>query len=97
MLLMFLSAGTGMWLSFFSRSSSFATAGVGSWQTSEQTQHVPPRLALSPLQERIASSANLGLLASYGLNLGLISLVYVLLRRHGRYRQTLFAKACASG
>jgi PAS domain S-box-containing protein len=95
MLLMFLSAGTGMWLSFFSRSSS-AAVGVGSWQTSEQTQHVPPRLALSPLQERIASSANLGLLASYGLNLGLISLVYILLRRHGRYRQTLFAKAFRS-
>jgi PAS domain S-box-containing protein len=96
MLLMFLSAGTGMWLRFFSRSSSLAAAGVGSWQTTEQPQRLPPRPALSPFQARILSSANLGLLASYGLNLGLISLVYILLRRHGRYRQTLFAKAFRS-
>jgi PAS domain S-box-containing protein len=48
------------------------------------------------LWQQIATKVNLGLLVSFGLNLSLIGLICILLRRHGRYRQTLFAKAFRS-
>ena len=54
-----------------------------------------PRSALFPAG-RIARAINPGALASILLNLILLLTVYILLRRHGRYRQTLFAKAFRS-
>lgn len=98
MLMMALSAGTGVWVNWYSQSSSMYVGQIESsgWQTSGRTQRFLPTGWLQSAWDRIESRANLGLLASYFLNLGLIAVVCVLLRRHGRYRQTLFAKAFRS-
>lgn len=93
MLMMALSAGTGICVSWFSHASS-AHESVD-WQPYSHGHHLSPASILV-FWERVESRANLGLLASCLLNLGLIAMVYVLLRRHGRYRQTLFAKAFRS-
>lgn len=98
MLMMAFSAGTGIWVNWYSRAQGAYVAQYGSHASEFDGYRQPP---LDPgwpraIWNRIWPRANAGLLASYVLNLGLIAIVYVLLRRHGRYRQTLFAKAFRS-
>lgn len=94
-LMLALSAGTGIWMSWVSQSR--ITFDSGSWQPYAAGPNAGTRWSpIRQLWDRTESSINVGVLASYVLNLGLIGLVYVLLRRHGRYRQTLFAKAFRS-
>lgn len=94
MLTMVLSAGTGIWITWASHGSNLAISPTGFrvWPSYHENQHTP-LWSILQLWEQIATRVNFGLLASFGLNVGLIGLIYTLLRRHGRYRQTLFAKA----
>ncbi len=98
MLTMVLSAGTGIWITWASHGSNPAISSTGSWvwPSDPGNEHVPLNRSLFPLWEQFTTRVNVGLLASFGLNVGLIGLIYTLLRRHGRYRQTLFAKAFRS-
>lgn len=95
---MVLSAGTGIWITWASHGSNPAISSTGSWvwPSDPGNEHVPLNRSLFPLWEQFTTRVNVGLLASFGLNVGLIGLIYTLLRRHGRYRQTLFAKAFRS-
>ena len=98
MLVMVLSAGTGIWISWVSHTSGpmVSSGGPWIWVSGPGGSPLSPKRSILTLWEQIAARVNPGLLASYGLNLGLIALIYLLLRRHGRYRQTLFAKAFRS-
>ena len=98
MLMMALSAGTGIWVNWYSQTRSAYAGQITSsgWESSERPQNVVSLRWLLFAWDRMAFRANLGLIASYVLNLGLIAAVYILFRRHGRYRQTLFAKAFRS-
>jgi len=96
MLMMVVSVGTGVWMSWVSRPR-FGALDSGGWQSYAQSPNAGANSSsIVHLWDRIESKTNIGVLASYVLNLGLIAIVYVLLRRHGRYRQTLFAKAFRS-
>jgi len=98
MLMMALSAGTGIWVNWYSQTrSAYAGQSASSgWESWERPPHAVSLRWLLSAWDRMALRANLGLIASYVLNLGLIAAVYILFRRHGRYRQTLFAKAFRS-
>ena len=95
---MVLSAGTGIWITWASHGSNPAISSTGSWvwPSDPENEHASPNRSFFPLWEQFTTRVNVGLLASFGLNVGLIGLIYTLLRRHGRYRQTLFAKAFRS-
>jgi PAS domain S-box-containing protein len=96
MLIMVLSAGTGIWITWASHGSNLISPTESwVWPSDHENQHTP-LWSILQLWEQVAARVNLGLLASFGLNLGLIGLIYTLLKRHGRYRQTLFAKAFRS-
>jgi len=74
-----------------------ATFDSGGWQSYVPGPNAANRSSsIRHLWDRSESGVSAGVLASYVLNLSLVAVVYVLLRRHGRYRQTLFAKAFRS-
>ena len=97
MLLMALSEGMGVWLTSLPRSSRATSDAKPALLNSGQ--HSPPavrRWSISSLRQRAESRGNPGVVAAYALNLALTLMVFVLLHRNGRYRQTLFAKAFRS-
>lgn len=98
MMILALSAGIRIWRFGFSHSSVSNRAGSAptNWEPAEPDGSPPPELPPASLWERIDAVANHRVIVSYGLNLALCVMVLVLVRRQGRYRQTLFAKAFRS-
>jgi two-component system, cell cycle sensor histidine kinase and response regulator CckA len=99
MLLMALSAGVSVWVEWFPRSLASASASTdrNAWQISGGKNQAPANVqSHSSFWQRLESQTNPVVVIAYVLNLALTVTVFVLLRRHGRYRQTLFAKAFRS-
>jgi len=89
--LMAASASANLWLASVPRS---PARFVGISHASRD--FAPYELSSLPFWERVESRADPVVVSAYILNLALTLTVILLLRRHGRYRQTLFAKAFRS-
>jgi two-component system cell cycle sensor histidine kinase/response regulator CckA len=96
MLLMALSAGASISLSWHSRVSGVDHSTVGS----SSFQNLPSSLMRTPSRlgswQKVLYYTNPGVAAAYVINFFLAAVILVLIRRNGRYRQTLFAKAFRS-
>ena len=91
-LLVALFAGVCVWLALSSRPPTSVVAN----RASSGLRPFPNAASLTNIGDRIFALPNRGMTTSYILNLVLVLTVAVLLRRHERYRQTLFAKAFRS-
>ena len=93
---MALSAGTGIRLTWsLATSNPSAIVTASALQQQGRNRWLVPYTSVS-LLETVESSAKLGVVASCILNIALTLVILLLLRRHSRYRQTLFAKAFRS-
>lgn len=98
-LLMALSAGAMIGLTWAPQSSNLprpSAQASESLDVGRDNTLTTQQSRLSRFWDRVESGANVEVVLAYGLNLVLTLLVIMLLRRNGRYRQTLFAKAFRS-
>lgn len=97
LLLMSLSAGTSMWLSWNAHSGHVEPSQFSAVALHASDAVSSARVSFSSsLWDTIKYLLNPALAAAYVINFVLAAIVFILLRHTGRYRQTLFAKAFRS-